>query len=565
MEHLKICISEHAAASCRKAADMFRRILLERCGAFLTVVTGERPCVPSNGPTVRLETDPGLGPEAFRIAEDVRNDMRIIGGDARGVLYGIGKFLRTCYYREGSLELSRWRGVSAPAKPWRTAYFATHFHNWYHDAPLEDVAHYVEELALWGYNAVAVWFDAHHYRGLDDPAAVQMIERLRGIFKAANAVGLGAVLYIVGNEAYADSPEELRADWTCGHDGYTRALFSYHLELCPHKPGALDLMLKWREELLSAFADIRIEYVGIGSHDPGGCTCASCKPWGANGFLKIAERTAHLCRQRIPGVKIILGTWDFDYFTQGEWAGLAAAFQDRPDWVDYILADGYVGEYPRYPLEHGVPGGLPLVGFPEISMYGADPWGGFGANPFPARLQHYWDRVGSSLKGGSPYSEGIYDDINMAVCSRLYWGDLSVDDALREYIAFEFAPEVSEPAREAIRVLESTLLRSRQETPAGFQYTLANPAGAERAFALMREANARLPARAQTCWRWRLLYLRAQIDADLVRFSGRISDEGEAALRELVSIYHAENAEPMVRPPAGAIAAVAKGKGYGQA
>jgi hypothetical protein len=35
--------------------------------------------------------------------------------------------------------------------------------------------------------------------------------------------------------------------------------------------------------------------------------------------------------------------------------------------------------------------GLPVVGFPEISMYGTFPWGGFGATPLTERAQAHWN------------------------------------------------------------------------------------------------------------------------------------------------------------------------------
>ena len=94
-----------------------------------------------------------------------------------------------------------------------------------------------------------------------------------------------------------------------------------------------------------------------------------------------------------PKGKVILSTWYFDRWGIGEWDGITAKFNaKKPDWVDYIMADNFE-EYPRYPLDHGVPGGLPLLNFPDISMYGQNPWGGYGANPHPGRLQQRWDET----------------------------------------------------------------------------------------------------------------------------------------------------------------------------
>ncbi|MCK5347172.1 MAG: hypothetical protein KAR20_27375, partial [Candidatus Heimdallarchaeota archaeon] len=61
-------------------------------------------------------------------------------------------------------------------------------------------------------------------------------------------------------------------------------------------------------------------------------------------------------------------------------------------WVDYIMADGHDNYFPKYLLEQGVPGNLPLLNFPEISMFGMSPWGGYGTNPAPRHFQMLWDR-----------------------------------------------------------------------------------------------------------------------------------------------------------------------------
>jgi hypothetical protein len=232
-----------------------------------------------------------------------------------------------------------------------------------------------------------------------------MLERLRAILKTARELGLRTALTTIADEGYANSPVELRADWSAGHDGYTSPPGGhYHVELCPNKPGAIELELKWFQERFDAFEDIGIDYLWLWPYDQGGCTCWLCKPWGANGFLKISEPAARLFRTRFPRGKVVLSTWYFDHFTSGEWDGITEAFRKNPpDWVDYVLADD-IGGVPRYVLEKGVPGGKPLVGFPEISMYGMNPWGGFGANPMPERFQRLWDEARIKLDGGFPYS-----------------------------------------------------------------------------------------------------------------------------------------------------------------
>lgn len=83
-------------------------------------------------------------------------------------------------------------------------------------------------------------------------------------------------LLVLANEALAGSPEELRVDWTSGHDGYCAELKGhYRVELCPNKPGSMELILEWKREVFQTFSDIKLDYVWIWPYDQGGCTCSA--------------------------------------------------------------------------------------------------------------------------------------------------------------------------------------------------------------------------------------------------------------------------------------------------
>ena len=531
----------------RKATALLRREVRRRCG----VAAG------GGGPRIVLDVRSGIGGEGFRIEDAPGGRVVVTGNDARGLLYGVGKLLRTSRFDEGRFTPGAWRGTSVPKCPMRGAYFASHFHNFYHDAPVRAVSQYVEELALWGTNALIVWFDMHHFKGIKDPAAQKMIERLRAVLRAGKGVGMNVGLCLLGNEAYADSPAELRSDPNTG-----RA--HYRVELCPYKPGAKELMLRWFDEEFEAFSDIGIDHVWVWPYDQGGCACEKCKPWGANGFLVMAEAVAKLLHKRFPDAAVILSTWLYDYGKdQGEWSGLSKAFARRPAWLDYVLADGHA-EFPKYVLTHDAPGGLPLLGFPEISMWGMYPWGGYGANPQPRRLQALWDVCGSRLSGGFPYSEGIFEDINKAIFSQFYWDERrAAAETVREYVAYECSPDVVDDVAHAIEIMEANhsrwiaqdeqrnfrLLRDsegREHCAIGFQN---KDAGAAECFKLLHAVDGRLTPAARKSWRWRILLLRAMLDRDLLTTGGVPTPDCEEAYEELNSIYHGKRAEMAVAPP----------------
>ncbi|MGO8732430.1 MAG: hypothetical protein ACLQVM_06540 [Terriglobia bacterium] len=506
--------------------------------------------------SVELNVQQGIGSEGFRIEDVSPGKVRILGNESRGLLYGVGKFLRSNTYHQGSFTLGNWSGTSVPEEPLRGIYFATHFFNFYHEAPIEKIERYVEDLALWGYSTIFVWFDMHHFEGMQDVSAQAMIKRLNAILKTAKGVGLDTGLTLIANEAYANSPAALRADWTAGHDGYFREPQGhYHVELCPHKPGAKALLLKWREETFHAFKDVGVDYVVIWPYDQGGCTCSQCKPWGTNGFLTMAEPIAELARRNFPGCKVILSAWYFDKFTSGEWDGLEQKFgKEQPKWINYMMADDAgVKRHSGKPPEHRVPGGFPLLSFPEISMWGAGPWGGFGANPLPTHHQELWNLGKDSLAGGFPYSEGIFEDLNKVLFAQFFWRkDNPAGSIVDEYVSSEFSPEVVPWVRRAIEILEKNYPRRMEnlgKEGGPVRIVLEHSSDAEEGFRLMQQADKSLSPQARDSWRWRILYLRALIDSELAGNDYRVSSRCEEALRELGSIYYAQRALFWVSPP----------------
>ena len=532
---VRLLIPSHAGVVVENIGKVFVRQIEQRCEGKV-VRAGKAPV------TVELAVVEGIGAEGYCIENRQGGGVRIVGNDERGLLYGVGKFLRTSRYDQGGFTAGLWRGGSVPQKPIRGIYFATHFHNFYHDAPVEEVQRYVEDLGLWGYNAIAFWYDMHHFDGADDPKAVAFRARLHAICITAKQIGLDVVPGVIANEAYNNSPAGLRADPSGQRGGW------YDCAVCPNKPGGMDYILSVLGNEFNWCADLKPAYVWIWPYDQGGCGCAQCRPWGSNGFLKTAGQVAALARQKLPGTKIILSTWFFD---EAEWQGLHKAFSARPPLADYILAEG---------TTRSMPGNLPMVGFPEISMHETFPWGGFGATPLPGRAQHQWDGVKQQIAGGFPYSEGIFEDVTKAVLSQLYWNDRPAAETLREYAAFEYSPEAVDAVVEVVGTLERNhhwrwwpgelegVKLGMDWFPSKGAKPQADP-GAEEAYATMQRINGFLTPQGKRAWRWRQLYLRALLDAELKANGGKPNPRCNEAFAELIKLYHASNADPAVRPP----------------
>ena len=513
----------------RHAGEVLARQIAKRCD--VEVRTGGEADL-----RIELAIDKGIPPEGYRIAQTTNGAVRILASDARGLVYGAGRFLHTSRFDQAGFTPSSWRGTSSPDCEVRGLYFATHFNNFYEAAPFQDVQDYIEELALWGINTLEVTFPRWHYTGFDDPGAQRSLKRLRRTLRAAKAVGMKVKLGVAANDAFKTAPKELLSvpvPDPLGRHG------NFGVNLCPSNPKALEVLLKDWRQLLDQFTDIGLDYVGFCPYDEGGCGCEQCAPWGARGYPLLCQELVGIARAKHPQVKAIISTWTFDTPPIGEWEGLSRFLRRDKSWADYIQAEAHE-DFPRFPLDVGVPGQRPLLNFPEISMWGQNPWGGYGANPLPGRLQRLWNQTQHKLAGGLPYSEGIYEDINKVICSQLYWdGRRSTLDTVRDYIAFEFSPEVVDPVTQAIEILETNHLRDG-----------ISPS-AEQAFALLEKAQARLTPQARKAWRWRILYLRALIDREMFRTKGELKGETlKQAFRELTAIYHAEEAHSMpIHPP----------------
>jgi hypothetical protein len=523
-----IVLSQNTGIVAKNAARILSSQIRQRCQSVL-INKGKTDLI------IQLELDSSLGRESFSILDGPKGIIKISGGDECGIIYGAGKFLHTSNYYLGRFTPGLWRGYSSPHCKIRGIYFATHFGNFYEHAPIEEIQAYINSLALWGVNYLMVTFPRWQFTGFKDPEAKRSLARLKIIMRAAKSVGMKVAIG-GSNEDFKTTPTEFLR--TPVPDPLKRR-GNFGVNLDPAKVGAHIVLRKDWSALMDQFKDVSLDAIVFWPYDEGGCGCDECWPWGARGYPKLCQELAKISRDKFSSIEIMLSTWMFDTPPAGEWEGLAKYLENEKGWANYILADSHEG-FPRYPLEKGVPGGLPLLNFPEISMWGQKPWGGYGANPFPARLQHLWNQTESKLSGGFPYSEGIYEDINEIICSQLYWdGNRSTTDIVQEYISFEFSPEIVDNISKVVKILEANHNRKQIGE------------NALEAFQLIQEAEVHLQKQIRESWRWRILYLRAQIDSEIFHNKGELKGEKlRKAFNELTAIYHAEKSHSMpIHPP----------------
>lgn len=505
-----------------------------------------------NGYAISFHLDEGLGDRY--LIEPGENTVALTGGDACALHAAAGRFLMASSFDgEGGFIPCAEQIDFTPERPLRGMYFATHFHNYYHNAPLEKVYEVIEDLALRGCNALLVWYDMHHYQSIDQPDSIEMIARLKAFLHYAKKIGMKASLTMLSNEAFDSSPEELRADWMPQGNYHSMLDGHYHREICPSKPGGVKEILRMRRQVFEAFADVKPDYVCFWPYDQGGCTCPDCAPWGANGLLKIYPHFVKLLHEVLPGTRLIFSTWYFDLFTTGEWDAFYPHLKsgELKD-ADYIMSFFFKGELPEVLKREGIPEGIRFIDFPEISMYTCRPWGGFGVNPLGRFLDETNEKSGHLYAGGFPYSEGIFEDINKHIILGWYSGrHKTARSAVKEWAHHELCCDDDELV-DAILKTETALARENLQREHPYRFNIADTSDVEEVHRVIMAYDEKLAPRVRKSVRWRLVYLRAVCDYEIALhdgWSGR-SERCQTALKELYDLYYTSEETVMaLRPP----------------
>ncbi len=440
----------------------------------------------------------------------------------------------------------------------RGMYFASHFYNFYHAAPMEEVCEIIAEQALGGCNTLMLCFGVQHYTSVKTPEAQAMISRMKQMLRFADQCGIAPALILFSNTGFDGSPAELEAQ--AGIDGsgryYRNLIAVFNTELCPSKKGGMEEIERQQREFFEAFADTPIRYFALWPYDEGGCLCEKCYPWATNGFMRVAELSRRLIREYGYNAQIIISTWHFGFNMKNEWDVFYEELKKGTyDWAPYIMTSFRNGKIPDCFAENGIPQGVHLIDFPEISMCDAKPWGGFGANPITLFLDNAYQNCGSWHEGGFPYSEGIFEDINKWVCLGFYTGHYhNSADAVRDYIRYEFGLEDTDDLLRAIQLMESCLTRGHEKLPNGdWRFAIQWGRAIPEIYRIVTRQNERIPERLRNSWKWRIIYLRGILDFELYQngYVTKHSERAQAAYRELHSLFHTQRALFEVCPPEG--------------
>ena len=501
-----------------KIHPIVKKRVEDRCGA---VCVSERAGADL---ILKFETDAGVPAEGFRLT-DMEGGIRITGRDFLALMYGAGQFLHKSRYTDEGIVPTDWRGESVPQNEKRMIQFCQHFFNWYQRCTAEELREHIEDLVLWGINGVVSVFTPVNSADWDDPNMREMTDIFRTCLKTAKELTLKVGMEF-SNVDFMVPRKELASD-------YKYLISKTGNLICPSREEGYAYIQELMGRAVSCTDDIGLDFVTFICYDEGGCCCDKCWPWAGKGYYDMTHRLSKFLRKRNPGLEIWLFTW---YVGRGEhqkdeWPMLYKRLQEDAakgdNWVDYLLLetrDDYDAIY--YPVRNGQPTAhTKLLTFPDVSMVGITPWGGFGAICTPELMKRWETPFENHCSGGYLYSEGIWDDINKAVMLGIYWDrSRSTDETLKEYCRYEFQGIDEEDFVRLVKLIEASQSCTNRidHKPSPSEYY-------ENAWTLAEAMNDAAPAKTQTYWKWRMVYIRAYLD--LVRYR-KCAEEGWPLLKE---------------------------------
>lgn len=378
-----------------------------------------------------LETLERPGREGYRILirEDEQPTILIVGADPRGVLYGIGKFLRKLIWDKGSIKIKPFSISSTPKYPLRGHQLGYRPKTNAYDAwSVEQFEQYIRELALFGANSIEILPP----RTDDAPTSPHMkVDPLEMMIK------LSEIIDSYGLDVWIWYPNMFTEE-------------EYRDENCKK------LEMEEREEIFSKLK--RIDAVFIPGGDPGSLDVNTLFEW--------SEIVYEILKKYHPNAKIWLSPqcfrptkkWMEDFYNN---------VRKEPEWLGGIVFGPWVKtKLPE--LREIIPNKYPIRHYPDIThslhcQYPVKDWdlafaitlGRECINPRPKAEKYIHNLFAPYTIGSISYSEGINDDVNKFIWSDQDWDpETPVIETLRDYARLFISPKFVEEISQGIVALE---------------------------------------------------------------------------------------------------------------
>ncbi len=444
-------------------------------GAIIVLISGKADPHWGHRMAIRKGKDyPENRPEGYRLtvqktSEDNQVVCWIVGADGRGVLFGVGRFLRLLNWGKGkALFPSDINICTSPAYPIRghqLGYRATA--NSYDAWDAKQYEQYIRELAFFGTNCIEnIPFQSSASPHMPVPRGEMNV-------KLSQICAQYDLDYWVWTPANFDLNDKTkRAAELKKH----RTLY----DACP-----------------------RLDAIFFPGGDPGNNDPRLVMP-----FL---EDLAKLLLPRHPKARIWISLQGFDekqidYFYD-------YVNQNMPDWLGGLVAGP--SSPPISESRKRLPKKYKLRHYPDIThnvrcQYPVAWWdqayalteGRECSNPQPVyyALIHNW--FAPYTDGFLSYSDGVHDDVNKIIWSARAWDpQIAVRNVLQEYARVFFRPDLADMAADGILALEKN-----------WEGSLAENGAVEATYKFWQNLDKRAPELKQN-WRWQLCQLRSTYDA----------------------------------------------------
>lgn len=378
----------------------------------------------------RVREAAGLGVEGYTIqAGTERGDpfVSVLGKDARGVLFGVGRLLRSLRMTPGAVAVrDGWTVATTPRYPLRGHQLGyrpkTNSYDGWTVAMWEQ---YIRDLVVFGANAVEL-IPPRSDDAADSPhfplPPLEMMKRMSGML---SDYGLDVwVWYPALDRDYSD-------------------------------PGTVEFALREWGEVFRALP--RLDAVFVPGGDPG-----HTRPVHLMGLL---EKQTEQLRRHHPRAQMWVSPQSFSREWLDEFLDI---LRDRqPAWLSGVVFGPQTRvSLPR--LRDLVPRKYPVRHYPDIThsrqcQYPVPDWdvayaiteAREGINPRPRGQARIFRLLQPHTSGFLAYSEGCNDDVNKAVWSALGWDpDQDVTEILREYSRYFVGEPFTEGFTQGLLALE---------------------------------------------------------------------------------------------------------------
>jgi len=417
---------------------------------------------------------PEYRPEGFRLAVQTEEAKAAVvwihGADSRGALFGVGQLLRSLNWSKRSASIPAGLDIAtAPAQPIRGHQLGyRHTANSYDGWDDKRYEQYIRELALFGANSIEnIPFQDERQSPLMPLPRDVMNRRL----------------------------SEICARYELDYWVWTPADFD--LKDNARRATALEKHEKFYGECA------RLDAIFFPGGDPGDNPPQLVMP-----FL---EDVSHLLTRHHPRAKIWLSMQGFeqpDVDYVHNWIK-----EKLPDWLGGLVGGPSSPPLPetraRLPQRYG------LRDYPDITHTVRCQWPvvwwdpAFAltlnrepVNPRPVFYKVVQNYLGPYTSGFITYSDGVHDDVNKTIWSRLGWQpDAEPREILLEYTRCFFGSDVAESAADGILALEKN-----------WDGPLAENGSVDATLALWQQLDRESPE-LHNNWRWQICLLRTYYDA----------------------------------------------------